>query len=44
MKKQIVYMALMVRQDTHRKVAVKAKQNGMTIDEYINLLLKRTSK
>ena len=33
------YKALFVKSATHKKVAVKAKQKGLTIDEYINLLV-----
>jgi hypothetical protein len=35
-----VYKALFVRASTHKKVAVKAKQKGLTIDEYILSVIK----
>lgn len=37
-----VYKALMVRENTHLLVAVQAKKRGMTIDEFIKLLYKKT--
>jgi len=39
-KEEIVYKALMVRKETHLKVVVQAKQRGLTVDEFINSLLK----
>lgn len=36
-----VYKALMVEGKTHKKIAVKAKQEGVTIDKIINNLLKK---
>jgi hypothetical protein len=35
------YKALFVKVATHKKVAVKAKQVGLTIDEYLLSLLKK---
>lgn len=42
MSKQIqVFKALMVKPNTHKKVVVKAKIQGVTIDKFISNLLKR---
>lgn len=40
MAKAKIYKALMVVDKTHRKVAVEAKKRSITIDKYINDLMK----
>lgn len=45
MSKQIqVFKALMVKPNTHKKVVVKAKIQGITVDKFISNLLKGNEK
>ena len=36
-----IFKALMVKESTHQKVVVKAKRMKMTVDMYINSILKK---
>jgi len=38
------YKALMVVDSTHKKIVIKAKKEGITIDQFINQLLKNKMK
>lgn len=42
MKNNIVYKALMVREKTHLQIIVRAKINKITVDQYINNLIKKS--
>jgi predicted HicB family RNase H-like nuclease len=40
-KKEIIYKALMVREETHQKIVVEAKKTKQTVDEYIKSLMNK---